>query len=84
MGLLLLFASYFSAISAKKELVNTITNFADLNYIINSMIIKNDINPNEFENLKRLYLSAKQFDLLIDDSFKFVIFYMLTIHRVYF
>lgn len=30
-----------------------------------------------------LYLTAKQYDILVDDSLKFVNFYYLLMHRVY-
>jgi len=61
-----LFSSYFSSISAKKELSNSLTNFSDINDQINSLIINKDYEEEKYERLKKLYSTAKLFDLVID------------------
>lgn len=80
---LVMFASYFSSQSAKRELSNTITNFADINYQINDALLSDEIQSENIERLKKLYLTAKQYDLFVDDSFKFVHIYSLIVHRVH-
>jgi len=80
-----IFTSYFSTLSVKKELANSIANFSDLNYQINDLLLnKEEINDDIVQKLKKLYLTAKQYDVLVVDSFKFVNIYFLTMHRVYF
>lgn len=83
LSVIIMFGSYFSSLSAKRELSNTITNFADINYQINDAILSENITANEIERLKKMYLTAKQYELYIDSSLKFVHFYSLMMHRVY-
>jgi hypothetical protein len=79
-----IFTSYFSTLLVKKELTNSITNFSDLNYQINDLLLnREEINKDIVQKLKKLYLTAKQYDVLVDDSFKFVNIYYLLMHRVY-
>lgn len=76
-------SSYFSSLSVKKELTNALTNFANLDYLINDIILRKDINEEQVKKLKELYLTAKQYDVLVDDSLKFVNFYFLSMNNVY-
>lgn len=76
-------SSYFSSVSVKKELTNTLTNFANLDYLLNDFILRKDINEDQVEKLKTKYLTAKQYDVLVDDSLKFVNFYFLSMNEVY-
>jgi len=80
---IILIASYFSSLSAKRELTNSLTNFADINYQINDAILSKEANQDTYDKLKTLYLTAKQYDLLIDDSLKYVNFYYLLMQRVH-
>lgn len=83
LAVIIFFASYYSSLSAKRELTNAITNFSDINYQINDLILSKDIKEDIVEKLKTLYLTAKQYDILVDDSLKFVNYYYLLMHRVY-
>ncbi|MGB8218477.1 MAG: hypothetical protein WCE94_14365 [Candidatus Methanoperedens sp.] len=76
-------ASYFSSLSVKKELNNTLTNFANLDYLINDFILSKNINEEKVKKLKELYLTAKQYDVLVD-SLKFVNLYYISMNNVYF
>lgn len=80
---LAMFASYFSSLSVKKELTNTLTNFANIDYQINSLIMSGVVKRQAVEELKNLYLAAKPYDLVVDDYFKFVNYYILAMHKVY-
>ena len=63
--------------------MNSLTNFADINYQISYALLSDKIDSLNFERLKNMYLTAKQYDLKIDNSFKFINLYMLIMHRVY-
>lgn len=76
-------SSYFSSLSVKKELTNALTNFADIDYQINDLILSKDVKEERIVKLKALYLAAKQYDVLVDDSLKFVNFYSLSMNSVY-
>ncbi len=81
--LIIISGSYFSSLSVKKELTNTLTNFANLDYLINDFILRKDINEEQVKKTKELYLTAKQYDVLVNDSLKFVNFYFLSMNDVY-
>jgi len=81
--LILLFSNYFSALTVKKELSNTITNYADINYLINDLILNKKCNRQELENLKHLYFTAKPYDYVVTSLFKYIQFYFLIPNRVY-
>ena len=76
-------ASYLSSLSAKKELANALTNFADIDYQISDLLLSEEINEGDVERLKKLYLTAKRYDLVVSDTLKFVNFYYLKPNRVY-
>jgi len=76
-------SSYFSALKAKKELANTLTNFADIDYQINNLLLEGEVDDDAIMRLKTLYLTAKKYDVTIDDYFKFVNFYYLLMNRTY-
>ena len=78
-----LFSSYFSALSSRKELSNTLTNLASIDYQIEALIIKGEINEESVSNLENSFLTAKQYELVIDDNLKFVNFYGLNMHKTY-
>ncbi len=80
---IMVLSSYFSGMTVKRELSNAMTNFSDINYQINNILLKGECAEQDVKNLKRLYQTAKHFDLLIDDSFKFVNIYYLIMNRVY-
>lgn len=81
--LIAVLSSYFSSILAKKELTNTLTNYANINDRINALIIKGNIDENIVSELQNSYLTAKKYDVFIDDYFKFVNFYFLRMNRTY-
>jgi hypothetical protein len=81
--LIFVFSNYFSTLMVKKELSDSITNFADINYLINESILNKKTERIELENLKRLYLSAKPYDYVYIVLFKFIPFYRLISNRTY-
>jgi uncharacterized membrane protein (Fun14 family) len=76
-------SSYFSSLSVKKELTNTLTSFADIDYKINSLILSKDMKEEYYEKLKAQYLTAKQYDVSVDNSLKFVNLYTTSMNSVY-
>lgn len=81
--ILMVLSSYFSGLNVKRELANSLTHFADLNHRINMFILKDECTEEDIKILKKLYATAKPFDYMVDDSFKFINIYYLTINQVY-
>jgi hypothetical protein len=75
--IILLLTSYFSALSAKKELSNSITNFAILNSLVNYFIIRKITSDEKVEKIKKSFFSAKLYDIKVDDSLLFIYVYQL-------
>ncbi len=82
--IILSFSSYFSSISAKKELTNAITNYSILDNMISQHLISNSIDENTYKELLNLYRDAKCFELKVDDYAKIVNFYLLFPNKIYF
>jgi len=80
---LTILASYFSSISAKKELSNAVTNFASIDYQLSHLLVSGEVNETALAALKRLYLTAKKYELVVEDTFKFINFYSLRYTQVY-
>ena len=76
-------SSYFSSLSAKAEFTNTLTNLENVYVEINRLILSDNITKEDMQRVKTLYLDAKQYDLRIDESFKFVPYYFLAMKRTY-
>jgi len=70
-------AGYFSALSVKKELINSISQYARLNQIISYFIVKKNASKEDIIKLQNLYLLIKRYDMIIDELFQFVFFYVL-------
>jgi len=70
-------AGYFSALSVKKELINSISQYARLNQIISYFIVKKNSSKEDIISLQNSYLLIKRYDMIIDESFQFVFFYVL-------
>jgi hypothetical protein len=79
--IILLLTSYFSALAAKKELSNSITNYSDLNSLINFFIIRKKTSEEKVETIKKLFFSAKLYDIKVDDSLLFIYVYQLIPNR---
>ena len=79
---LIMIARYFNALTVRKELTNTLTNYADIHSFISYYLISGDHEPQDIERLKHLFLTAKRFDVAVDNSFKLINFYTLIPHRV--
>ena len=79
--MVLLFANSFSANTVRKELTTTITNYADINYLISMAQIQKHYTTKEYQRLQTLYQSAKPYDFIIQDTFKFINYYMLVPNR---
>ena len=80
--IIIISASHFSSLSVKKELINTLRNYADINIQIDNLILHKEIKKEYVENLKNLYLTAKQYDVLVI-SLKFDNLYILFINQVF-
>jgi len=76
-------ASYISSLSARKELTNTLTNFADIDNQISELLLNKKIRVKTVKSLRKMFLTAKRYDLVVDNTFKFVNFYYLKVNRVY-
>lgn len=80
---IMILSSYYSSQTASKQLTNSLTNYADINYQINHLMLYNKVDETKYKKLRRLYLTAKPYDLLIDDSMQFIQFYYLIMNRTY-
>lgn len=80
---IMIISSYYSSQTASKQLTNTLTNYADINYQINHLLMYDKADEVSYKKLRRLYLTAKPYDLLIDDSMQFIQFYYLLMNRTY-
>ena len=79
----MILSSYYSSQTASRQLTNSLTNYADINYQINHLILYNKVDEEKYKKLRRMYLTAKPYDLLIDDSMQFIQFYYLIMNRTY-
>lgn len=80
---IMILSSYYSGLTASRQLANTLTNYADINYQINYLIINKKEDEQQYSRLKRMYLTAKPYDILIDDSIQFLQFYYLIMNRTF-
>jgi hypothetical protein len=82
-AIILSFASYFSAVLAKKEMTNSLTNFSRLNYKLDSLLLnKKMINTKIVQNLEDVYLNAKPYELVVSNYLNFVNVYYLRINKI--
>jgi hypothetical protein len=81
--MILLFANSFSANTVRKELTTTITTYADINYLLSMAQLQKHYTTTEYERLQTLYQSAKPYDFIVKDTFKFINYYLLTPNRFY-
>ena len=77
-----MFCNYFSSLSARKELSNTLTNLASIDYQINRLILNNDVSEESLSELKTSFMAAKRYELGIDNFFLIFPFYALTMSKV--
>ena len=80
---IMILSSYFSSLTASRQLSNTLTNYADINYQISHLLLYKKEDAQKYIQLRRLYFTAKPYDLLIDDSMQYIHFYYLIINRTY-
>ena len=81
--MVILFANSFSANAIRKELTTTITKYADINYLLSMAQIQQHNTSTEYQRLQNLYQSSKPYGFNIQDSFKFINYYMLIPNRFY-
>jgi hypothetical protein len=81
--MIILFSNSFSANTVRKELSNTITTYADINFLLSMAEINEHYTFAEYQHLYSLYQTAKPFDFSIKDTFKFINYYMLVPNRYY-
>jgi len=81
--MILLFANSFSANTVRKELTTTITTYADINYLLSMAQIHQKYTTAEYQRLQTVYQSAKPYDFTVQDTFKFINYYMLIPNRFY-
>lgn len=79
--IIVLFSNSFSANTVLRKLSETITTFADLNYLLSMAQIQNHYTSAEYQRLQTLYESAKPYDFVVKDAFKFINFYMIVPNR---
>ncbi len=80
---IIIISSYYSKLTVSKQLSNAMTNYADINYQINYLLLYKKADEQKLKQLKRLYLLAKPFEIEIDNSMQFIQFYALIINRTF-
>jgi hypothetical protein len=78
---LAVFSSYFSSLSARKELTNTLTNLASIDRQISGLILGKNIKDESVLELKNLFFTAKQYELVISNYFLFFPYYFLAMSK---
>jgi hypothetical protein len=79
---MVMMARYFNALVVHKELTNTLTNYADIHMTVQYYLLRRQFEQQDVDRVKHLFLTAKRFDVLVDDSMKLCNFYLLIPHRV--
>lgn len=74
-------SSYFSSLSARKELTNTLTNLASIDYQISGLLLGKNIKDESVLELKSLFFAAKRYELVISDYFLFFPYYFLAMSK---
>jgi len=82
--MIIAFSCYFSSISLKSELTNTLTNFSIIDNLINEHLLKKNIDETAYKDLLKLFYQAKRFEFSVDNTFIFVNFYYLLINKVFY
>jgi len=77
----MLFDKYINVTKEKGSFINI--NLDKVNSEINRIILSGTINEEQIEIAENAYLYAKQYDLRIDEYFKFVPYYFLAMNRTY-
>jgi hypothetical protein len=78
---LAVFSSYFSSLSARKELTNTLTNLASIDYQISGLLLGKDIKGESVLELKNLFFAAKRYELVISNYLVFFPYYFLAMSK---
>lgn len=78
-----MFCSYFSSLSARKELVNTLTNMADIDYQISMLKLSKDVKAESVMELTKSFMSAKKYELTVNNMLLFFPFYELAISKAH-
>jgi len=78
-----MFCSYFSSLSARKELVNTLTNMADIDYQISMLNLSKDVKAESVMELTKSFMSAKKYELSVNNMLLFFPFYELAISKAH-
>ncbi len=81
---ILLMVSYYSSQTALKELTNTLTNYSDIMYQINFLLLYKKFNEINLNKLKHLYFIAKPYELFVEDYMQFIPIYYLIINRTHY
>ena len=78
-----MFCSYFSSLSARKELVNTLTNMADIDYQISMLNLSKDVKAESVMELTKSFMSAKKYEFTVNNMLLFFPFYELAISKAH-
>jgi hypothetical protein len=78
---LAVFSSYFSSLSARRELTNTLTNLASIDYQISGLLLGKDTKDESVLELKNLFLAAKRYELVISNYLLFFPYYFLAMSK---
>lgn len=78
---LAVFSSYFSSLSARKELTNTLTNLASIDHQISGLLLGKNIKDESVLELKNLFFAAKRYELVISNYFLFFPYYFLAMSK---
>lgn len=79
---MIMMARYFNAMAVQKELTNALTNYADIHAIVQYFSLGNQFERRDVDRVKHLFLTAKHFDIIVDDSMRLFNFYLLVPHRI--
>jgi hypothetical protein len=78
---LAVFSSYFSSLSARRELTNTLTNLASIDHQISGLLLSKNISDESVLELKNLFFAAKLYELVVSDDFLLFPYYFLAMSK---
>lgn len=81
--LLVFMTAYFYSLITKKELTNTLTQLIMLRHLVSRDIINGTISEKKLKEGTNALYDIKKYDLMIDDSFKIVNNYYLTLNPAF-
>lgn len=75
------FSCHFGALAAKKELFNYLASLANIDQMLNRMLIKDESSQEVIDELKKTYLNVGRFNVGVEDRFLVDNFYLLVLNK---